>query len=102
MDDINIASTYRGFRKQCIYILWRILTDNSDDLQYQPEQFGDMSVFSIDAVPPKLLEIVEVKDRGHKIGISDFSSAFLERTFYAANHDNAQIRFVSLDRKSVV
>ena len=95
MDDINIASTYRGFRKQCIYILWRILTDNSDDLQYQPEQFGDMSVFSIDAVPPKLLEIVEVKDRGHKIGISDFSSAFLERTFYAANHDNAQIRFVS-------
>lgn len=65
----NISSTYRGYRKQALYALWRLLTDEDASRRvYQPEGDEDLAVFDIDN---RLLQVVQVKDHSSALTLSD-------------------------------
>jgi hypothetical protein len=67
----SITSTYRGYRKQALYTLWRVLTDEHGPRRvYQPEGDEDLAVFDVDN---RLLEVVQVKDYSAPLTLSDFT-----------------------------
>src|SRR5439155_93553 len=40
------SSTYRGYRKQALYVLWRLLTDaDGESRAYRPEGDEDLAIF---------------------------------------------------------
>jgi len=66
----NPTATYRGYRKQALYALWRILTDvNGDSRSYRPEGEEDLAVFDNAG---RLVEAVQVKDYSAPLTLSDF------------------------------
>jgi len=66
----NPAPTYRGYRKQALYGLWRVLTDPGRDSQsYRPEGEEDLAIFDSAGY---LLEAIQVKDYSNPLTLSDF------------------------------
>jgi hypothetical protein len=64
------SATYRGYRKQALYVLWRLLTDAEIDARsYRPEGEEDLAVFDAAGV---LVEAVQVKDHEAPLTFSDF------------------------------
>lgn len=70
MATVSASSTYRGFRKQALYALWRLLTDeDASHRVYQPEGDEDLAIFDINN---RLLQVVQVKDYSAPLTLSDF------------------------------
>jgi hypothetical protein len=66
----GISATYRGYRRQALYILWRLLTDvDADRRIYRPEGDEDVAVVDLN---DRLLEVVQVKDYSSSLTLSDF------------------------------
>jgi hypothetical protein len=66
----NPSATYRGYRKQALYALWRILTDvQGNSRSYCPEGEEDLAVFDNAG---RLLEAVQVKDYSSPLALSNF------------------------------
>jgi len=66
---VSISSTYRGYRKQALYALWRLLTDEDASRRiYQPEGDEDLAIFDINN---RLLQVVQVKITRHRLTLSD-------------------------------
>ncbi len=79
----DISATYRGFRKQALYILSRILTDeDSNEKVYRPEGVEDLAVFNSNM---QLVEAVQVKDHSKPLTVSDLKpgseDGFISRLF---------------------
>ena len=70
MRDTGASWTYRGYRKQALYVLWRLLTDaDRDSRAYRPEGDEDLAIFD---GAGHLLEVVQVKDYSSPLALSDF------------------------------
>lgn len=69
MPSSDASPTYRGYRRQALYVLKRILGDQqSQGLTFQPEGKEDLAIFSPEGF---LLEIAQVKDYGQNLVLSD-------------------------------
>lgn len=81
--DTAISSTYRGYRRQALYALWRLTTDEDSTIRtYRPEGAEDLAVFGSGG---RLLEAVQVKDYTSPLAISDFKPASPDG-FFARTH----------------
>lgn len=75
----NPSATYRGYRKQAIYALWRILTDaEGSSRSYRPEGEEDLAVFDNSG---RLVEAVQVKDFSTPLSLSDFKPGSVDGYF---------------------
>jgi hypothetical protein len=64
-----VSSTYRGYRKQALYVLWRLLTDaDAGERAYRPEGDEDLAVFDSQG---RLAQVVQVKDYTSPLTVSD-------------------------------
>ncbi len=69
----DVSFTYRGYRKQALYVLWRLLTDtNAGTQSYRPEGEEDLAVFDTSG---QLVEAVQVKDHAAPLAVSDLKPA---------------------------
>jgi hypothetical protein len=65
----HVSATYRGYRRQALYVLWRILTDpDASRRSYRPEGEEDLAVFDEFG---RLSEAVQVKDLSSPLAVSD-------------------------------
>lgn len=80
----DASPTFRGFRKQFVYILWRVLCDEeNDNLVYQPEHIEDLAIYeqrdinspstSLTNQALSLRELVQVKDYSAPLRLSNFN-----------------------------
>ncbi|MFO1040160.1 MAG: hypothetical protein U0941_00155 [Planctomycetaceae bacterium] len=70
--------TYRGYRRQALYVLSRLFDDAiADDSIIEPEGLEDLAIRSSDG---QLIEVVQVKDLTANLVASSFSRFFYERT----------------------
>ena len=60
--DGDATGAYRGYRRQALYTLYRILTDNI--AKFQPEGKEDLAIFQDTG---QLSEIVQVKSYSHAL-----------------------------------
>ena len=66
----DASATYRGYRRQALYALARILTDtNSDQRVYHPEGSEDLAIYDLNQ---RLIEVVQVKDYAGDLALSHF------------------------------
>ena len=66
----DASATYRGFRNQALFVLYRLLTDESArELIYRPEGTEDLAVFDSQM---RLVEVVQVKDYSGDLSLSHF------------------------------
>lgn len=64
----DASATYRGFRKQALYILHRLLTDvTASERIYRPEGSEDLAVFDSSM---RLIEAIQVKDYSSDLVLS--------------------------------
>lgn len=86
---IDIAYTYRGFRLQALYALWRIFTSSEDTL-FQPEGKEDLAIYDSSK---KLIEVIQVKAYSGNLTLSKFdlnnSNSFFNRGSSYLTGDNA-------------
>lgn len=74
------SATYRGYRRQALYVLWRILCDSgSNETIYKPEGAEDLYLYKIDG---SLLEAVQVKDISDDLTFSTFEPNKPKSFFY--------------------
>jgi hypothetical protein len=105
----DASPTYRGFRKQFLYILWRILCDdNNDNLVYQPEKIEDLAIFELKTGNRRnelssqaliIKELIQVKDHSAPLTFSDFNShsedSFFHRITKELKHQDINISIAS-------
>ena len=73
----DASATFRGFRHQALYVLWRILTDaNAARRTYRPEGSEDLAVYDENL---SLIEAVQVKDHAADLSLSKLKPVFWER-----------------------
>ena len=70
------TATYRGYRRQALYALFRLFKDLPDGAIVQPEGHEDLAVFDSAG---SLVEIVQVKDLSENLAASSFKPSFYER-----------------------
>lgn len=79
----DASHTYRGYRLQSLYILWRILNSKIEDaVIFQPEGVEDLAIYDNDS---NLVEVVQVKAYGKKLTLSSFLPRRSESFFYRAS-----------------
>jgi len=66
----DASASYRGYRKQALYTLWRICTDVDPSYTYRPESGEDVAVYDSSQT---LVEVVQVKAYSEPLGLSAFS-----------------------------
>ena len=71
----NATYTYRGFRLQALYALYKIFT-SSHSYTFQPEGAEDLAIFDNNK---KLIEAIQVKSGNNSLSLSDFKNSFFER-----------------------
>lgn len=71
----NPSATYRGFRKQALYCLYRLTHSKQNEI-YQPEGEEDLAIYSSDQ---ELLEVIQVKDYSSTLSTSSFKPIFFKR-----------------------
>lgn len=91
----DVSATYRGFRRQAIYALSRLVNADATTAQiFQPEGAEDLAVFD-DSM--SLVEVVQVKDLGRPLVLSDLDprkpNGFLNRC-HKFLENNANLRIV--------
>ncbi len=65
----SVSASYRGYRRQALYVLWRLLTDvDGNTRSYRPEGTEDLDVFE----GTRLVEAIQVKDHSAPLGLSAF------------------------------
>lgn len=65
----DATATYRGYRKQALYALWRICTENDATRVYRPEGDEDLAIYD---GTQAVVEVVQVKDYASPLSLSDF------------------------------
>lgn len=93
---LDATHTYKGYRQQALYVLWRILND-TDELTYQPEGLEDLAVFNGDGI---LVEVTQVKAHSSNITLTTFDpqnhSGFFNRVHdYLEVYSNLEVNIVS-------
>ena len=93
--DGDATGAYRGYRRQALYTLYRILTDNI--AKFQPEGKEDLAIFQDTG---QLSEIVQVKSYSHALTLSDLEPCKKDGFFARLARETAllesvQIRLVS-------
>lgn len=86
--------TYRGYRRQALYVLSRLFDDTlGDELIIQPEGQEDLAIRTNEG---KLIEVVQVKDLSANLVASSFSQFFYERTSpYCSVESEVAVRVAS-------
>lgn len=65
----GVSATYRGYRRQALYVLWRLLSDpEAHRRAFKPEGEEDLAVFDEFG---RLVEAVQVKDLSSPVKLSD-------------------------------
>lgn len=86
MDSSAPSSTYRGYRHQALYTLYRLFTDqDAPNRIYCPEGTEDLDICDLDGKP---LEMIQVKSYAAQLTLSDFSPDKASCYFYRV-HRNA-------------
>lgn len=71
------TATYRGYRRQALYALFRLFNDSlPEGAVIQPEGHEDLAIFDSAG---SLVEIVQVKDHSDNLAASSFKPSFYER-----------------------
>lgn len=88
------TATYRGYRRQALYSLFRLFDDAlPEGIVIQPEGNEDLAIFDSAGA---LVEIVQVKDYSHNLAASSFKSSFYERIApYCATDSSTKVRIAS-------
>jgi hypothetical protein len=69
--------TYRGYRRQALYCLFRLFDDGlPDNYVIHPEGNEDLAIYNPDG---ELIEIVQVKDHSSPLTVSSFEQPFYKR-----------------------
>ena len=69
--------TYRGYRRQALYCLFRLLDDGLPrDCIVQPEGHEDLAIYDQNG---NLIEVVQVKDHSNDLTVSTFKPPFYKR-----------------------
>ncbi len=94
MSNDDASATYRGYRRQAIYALFRLFSDSlPDGCVIQPEGTEDLAIFDNAG---KLIEIVQVKDHTDKLAASSFKPSFYERVSpYCAPDSSTIVRIAT-------
>ena len=81
------TATYRGYRRQSLYALFRLFDDALPaNAVIQPEGKEDLAIFDTNGA---LLEIVQVKDHTDSLAASSFKTSFYKRVApYCARREN--------------
>ena len=66
--ETGATAAYRGYRRQALYVLSRVLRPNQADLVFQPEGIEDLAIYDGN----RLLEICQVKAVGEPLALSHF------------------------------
>ena len=78
----DATPTYRGYRRQILYTLYRVLeTNNDENIIFHPEGVEDLAIRDADGM---VLEIVQVKDYSSALTLSSFSPDKPGSFFYRA------------------
>lgn len=72
----NASYTYRGFRLQALYILYKIFT-SPEKYVFQPEGAEDLAVYDS---RHNLIEAIQVKSGDSNLVLSNFKNSFFERS----------------------
>lgn len=75
----DATATYRGYRRQALYALFRIFEGGNADHVFQPEGAEDLVIFD-DA--GNLIEVIQVKSYGSNLTLSDFKPKKKDSFFY--------------------
>lgn len=88
------SATYRGYRRQALYCLYRLFDDGlSDGTVIQPEGNEDLEIQDSSG---RRLEVVQVKDYSADLTASNFKPSFYRRiSDLCANDASAKINIVS-------
>ena len=71
------SATYRGYRRQALYALFRLFEDSlPNGAIIQPEGQEDLAIFNSAGL---LLEVVQVKDHSENLAASSFKPSFYSR-----------------------
>lgn len=92
MDDPS--ATYRGYRRQALYALFRLFDDSlPKGCVIQPEGSEDLAIYDSAG---SLIEIVQVKDHSDNLTVSSFKPLFYERIVpFCAKGSRTIVRIVS-------
>jgi len=75
----DASASYRGYRKQALYALWRIFTDSDASHIYRPEGAEDLAVYD---AAQALIEVVQVKAYSGPLSLAAFKPGS-SRGFFA-------------------
>ena len=93
--ETGATASYRGYRRQALYVLSRVLRPNQADLVFQPEGIEDLAIYE----GKRLLEICQVKAVGEPLTLSHFQpsreDSFFRRAAARGADEAATLRVVS-------
>lgn len=90
----NPESTYRGFRKQALYVLHLLLTDGGSlPRVYHPEGVEDLAIWSPTTL--KIEEVVQVKDLSDSLSLADLYRTFARFWDTRRQHSDAVLKIVT-------
>ena len=97
LTDSDATPAYRGYRLQALYTLERVLNQQQQSLIFQPEGKEDLAVFDSGN---RLVEIVQVKQRGTNLALSSFkpekeNSFFCRVSAELDQNPNTRVRVVA-------
>lgn len=99
--DFGAINAIKGYRKQFLYTLYRILNDRDNNLVFQPEGlFEDLDIKNNKG---EYIETIQIKSTQGTLNFSDlFSSkdSFFKRAKTAANNENITIKLVCFGKLS--
>ena len=92
--DVDPTATYRGYRRQSLYCLFRLFDDAlPDGFVLQPEGSEDLALYDERG---QLIEVAQVKDLSENLTASKFKPTFYERiSRYCAPGSQVAVRIVS-------
>jgi hypothetical protein len=77
--DADASATYRGYRKQALYVLARVLTDEKAESRvYVPEGAEDLAIYDLEQ---QMIESVQVKDYASPLALSNFKPSSVDGFF---------------------
>lgn len=91
------TATYRGYRRQALYCLFRLFDDGlPEDYVVQPEGNEDLAVYDQNG---GMIEIIQVKDYTSDLVASDFKPSFYKRICkYCEPDSNVVVKVVSFGK----
>ena len=94
MNTDDPTATYRGYRRQALYALFRLFDDGMPEgFVIQPEGNEDLAIYDSTG---SLIEIVQVKDHSDNLAASSFKPSFYERIApFCASKSSTTVRIAS-------